>query len=262
MRIGLWDRYGGSMPSGWTRWLLEQYEFPFTVVYPQELDAGNLNAKYDALLFVDGAIPARRDGAAQGGGFGGGGNTNADAIPAEFRGWLGSVTQDRTIPQLKQFAENGGTIITIGSSTNIAAHLDLPMSDYLVERMPDGTERALGNTKFYVPGSLLEVAVDNTQPGTQGMGKRAIVMFDNSPVMTLGPDAAAKGVRALATFDTPSPLRSGWAWGQERLQGGVAMAEAKVGKGTLYLYGPEVLFRAQPHGTFKLVLNTFFGTGN
>ncbi|MGA1416939.1 MAG: M14 family metallopeptidase, partial [Gemmatimonadaceae bacterium] len=47
MRIALWDRYGGSMPSGWTRWLLEQYEFPFDVVYPQQLDAGNLNAKYD-----------------------------------------------------------------------------------------------------------------------------------------------------------------------------------------------------------------------
>jgi hypothetical protein len=84
-------------------------------------------------------------------------------------------------------------------------------------------------------------------------------MFDNSPVMKLGPDAAAKGVRAIATFDTPTPLRSGWAWGQERLQGGVAMAEATVGKGTLYLFGPEVLFRAQPHGTFKFVFNSLYG---
>src|SRR5690606_13423332 len=72
MRIALWDRYGGSMPSGWTRWLLEQYEFPFTVVFPQEFDAGNLNAKYDAIIFVDGAIPAARR-AGQGGGPGGGG---------------------------------------------------------------------------------------------------------------------------------------------------------------------------------------------
>ena len=32
VRIGLWDRYGGSMPSGWVRWLFEQYEFPFEVV--------------------------------------------------------------------------------------------------------------------------------------------------------------------------------------------------------------------------------------
>ena len=84
-------------------------------------------------------------------------------------------------------------------------------------------------------------------------------MFDNSPVMKLGPDAAAKGVRAIGTFDTTTPLTSGWAWGQELLKGGTAMAEAKVGQGTLWLFGPEILFRAQPHGTFKLFLNALDG---
>src|SRR5204863_2494814 len=88
IRVGLWDQYGGSMPSGWTRWLFEQFEFPFEVVYPQTLDAGNLNAKFDVLVFVDGAIPAR-DGGAGGGGFGG--QPAAESIPAEFRGWLGLV---------------------------------------------------------------------------------------------------------------------------------------------------------------------------
>lgn len=266
MRIGLWDRFGGSMPSGWTRWLLEQYEFPFTVVYPQELDAGNLNAKYDALIFVDGAIPAFRSSPAPGGAQGGqggpggqGGNANAD-IPAEFRGWLGNVTQDRTIPQLKQFAENGGTIITIGSSTNIAEHFGLPMSNHLVERTPSGEERELGSEKFYVPGSLLEVAVDSTTVAARGMTSRAIVMYDNSPVFRLAPDAQAKGVTPIAWFDVPNSLRSGWAWGETYLEGGVAAADARVGRGTVRLIGPEALFRAQPHGTFKLVFNGLLGT--
>jgi len=117
MRIALWDRYGGSMPSGWTRWLLEQYEFPFEVVYPQQLDAGNLNAKYDVLLFVDGAIPAMRAAGAGGRGdfMGGAGGPDTTALPAEFRRMVGSITAERTIPQLKRFAEAGGTIITIGA---------------------------------------------------------------------------------------------------------------------------------------------------
>ncbi|MGA1308631.1 MAG: M14 family metallopeptidase, partial [Gemmatimonadaceae bacterium] len=199
MRIALWDRYGGSMPSGWTRWLLEQYEFPFDVVYPQQLDAGNLNAKYDVLLFVDGAIPAPRPAGAGGRGdfMGGAGGPDTTALPAEFRRMVGSITAERTIPQLKRFAEAGGTIITIGSSTNLAAHLGLPVSNHLVERTPEGADRPLGNAKFYVPGSLLEVAVDSTAPGALGMGRRAIVMFDNSPVFRLAPDAAARGVRPL-----------------------------------------------------------------
>lgn len=257
MRIGLWDRYGGSMPSGWTRWLLEQYEFPFTVVFPQELDAGNLNAKYDALVFVDGAIPAARTGpAGRGGGGGGfGGGPDTASLPPEWRRAVGNVTAERTIPQIKRFVENGGMVITLGSSTNLAGHLDLPVSNHLVERTPNGDDQPLGNSKFYVPGSLLEVAVDNTQPGALGMGNRAIVMFDNSPVFRLAPDAAKKGVTPLLWFDAQDPLRSGWAWGQNYLEGGVAAADAKVGRGTVRLIGPEALFRAQPHGTFKLVFN-------
>ena len=69
VRIGLWDQYGGSMPSGHVRWLLEQFEFPFEVVYPAALDAGNLKAKFDVLLFPDGGIPESDGGG--GGGFGG-----------------------------------------------------------------------------------------------------------------------------------------------------------------------------------------------
>jgi hypothetical protein len=265
MRIGLWDRYGGSMPSGWTRWLLEQHEFDFNVVYPQELDAGRLNERYDALIFVDGAIPAyRRPGAPAaggggGGGFGGGGMPDTASIPAEFRRWVGNVTQDRTIPQIRQFVENGGMVITIGSSTNLAEHMELPIANHLTEHMPDGSTRDLGAEKFYVPGSLLEVAVDNGEPGTMGMGTRAIVMFDNSPVMRLAPDAIGKGVTPLAWFDTATPLRSGWAWGQNYLEGGVVAADARVGRGTVRLIGPEALFRAQPAGTFKLVFNGLYG---
>src|SRR5207237_7373078 len=72
LRIGLWDQYGGSMPSGWVRWLLEQYEFPFKVVFPKTLDGGNLIGKYDVLVFVDGGIPMRDAG---GRGAGAGGDT-------------------------------------------------------------------------------------------------------------------------------------------------------------------------------------------
>src|SRR5207302_6721367 len=59
VRIGLWDRYGGSMPSGWTRWLLERFEFPFRVVYPPELDAADLRDKLDVLILPDGAFGGR-----------------------------------------------------------------------------------------------------------------------------------------------------------------------------------------------------------
>jgi hypothetical protein len=255
LRIGLWDRYGGSMPSGWTRWVLEQFRFPFQVVYAPELDAGSLNAKYDVLVFVDGGIP-EADRAPGAGGFGG--MPEPASVPAEYRAQLGNVTVAKTVPQLRTFMENGGTVVTIGSSTALARHLGLPVQDALVERAADGTEHHLPPEKFFIPGSVLRVAVDPSRPAAWGMEEHADVMFDDSPVMRLGPDAAARGVRRIAWFDSAQPLRSGWAWGQQYLDGGVAAAEADVGRGKLYLFGPEIAFRGQPHGTFRFLFNALY----
>ena len=260
LRIGLWDRYGGSMPSGWVRWLLEQYEFPFTVVYPPTLDAGDLASKFDVLIFVDGGIPAREGGGGggRGGGGGGGGMPDPQSIPAEFRDRLGNVTVARTVPQLRQFLEAGGVILTIGSSTSLGYSAGLPIANALMERTQDGTERPLQREKYYIPGSVLQVRVDNSNPLAYGMSDKLDVFFDNSPVFRLRPDAAMKGVKPVAWFDTDKPLRSGWAWGQKYLQDGVAIAEARVGKGKLFLFGPEITFRAQPHGTFKFLFNGIY----
>ena len=250
LRIGLWDRYGGSMPSGWTRWLLEQFEFPFQLVYAQELDAGRLAEKFDVLVFVDGAIPA-----------GGGVGTptlSSESIPAEFQPWLGSITRAKTIPQLKNFLEEGGTVITLGSSTALAQHLGLPLRNHLTERGPNGEEKPLGPERFFAPGSLLRVATDSRHPLAHGIPPHVDIAFDNSPVFRLAPEAIGAGIHPVAWFDSAEPLRSGWAWGQGYLKEGVAIAEAKVGRGSLFLMGPEVANRAQPHGTFKFLFNGLY----
>ncbi len=134
IRIGLYDQYGGLMPAGWTRWLFEQYEFPFKVVYPQDLDAGDLAKNFDTIVFTDGAI--RVPGTGRGGGEGFAARQPApDTIPAEFRPWLGRITPEKTIPQIRQFAEAGGAIVTIGSSSAaLSSMLGLPVSSALVEQ--------------------------------------------------------------------------------------------------------------------------------
>jgi hypothetical protein len=261
VRIGLWDRYGGSMPSGWTRWLLEQFEFPYRVVFPPELDAGNLRDKFDVIILVDGAI----------GGGGGRGAKGGDrpppagnvvdelGLPAEYRGRRGSITTAKTLPQLKKFLEDGGTILAIGSSTALARQLDLPVANHLVTNGDDGRERPLPREKFYVPPSILRAKIDRTHPLAWGLADEVDVMFANSPTFRL-PEGESNLVR-VAWFGGKTPLVSGWAFGQEHFDGGVAVVDGKVGKGRLVLYGPQVLFRAQPHGTFKLFFNAICRAG-
>jgi hypothetical protein len=224
IRIGLFDQYGGLIPSGWTRWLFEQYEFPFQVVYPQTLDAGDLKSKFDVLVFTDGAAHFTATGR---GGRGGGGQPQADSIPAEYRGWLGRITVEKTLPQLKKFVESGGEIVTIGSSTSLAELLGVPVKSFLTEKGADGKEHPLPQEKFYIPGSVLKATIDNTNPLAYGMGTTASVFFDSSPAFRIDP--GAERTNGVAKFAGPQVLESGWAWGQQYLDGATAVAEASVG---------------------------------
>ena len=245
VRIGLVDVYGGSMASGWTRWIFEQFEFPYTKVFPQELDRGGLNRKYDALVFQSDVIgregSVRRQPAA------------AD-IPAEFRPMLGAISKATTYPQVAAFAKAGGTVITIGNAGEMGESLGLPISYPLTTTSKDGTRVPLPSTKFYIPGSILSASMDVDDPLAYGMPATADVFFYNSPVFAItGP-----GAKRVAWFTSDDPLRSGWAWGQKALNGTTAIVDATLGRGHVFLIGPEATSRAQPHGTFKLLFNGLY----
>jgi hypothetical protein len=258
-RIGLWDVYGGSMASGWMRWLLEQFEFPHEVVFAPALDEGNLRAKFDVLLFVGGSIPAfppREDRGEEG--FRASPPPKPEDIPEEFRPRLGRVTVEKTLPRLREFVEQGGTILAVGGATSLAYHFGLPVANFLVEKTPDGEERPLRPEKFYAPGSILECRVDTGHPLAFGLPGTVDVFFDNSPVFALLPDAGLRGVRPVAWFEDKNPLRSGWLWGERYLRRGVGAVEATLGRGKLLLFGPEIVHRAQAHGTFKFLFNGIY----
>ena len=253
MRIGLADTYGGSMPSGWIRWILEQFEFASVEqIYPQVVDAGNLNAKYDVLIFADGILP-ENDRPAAGLFFS---RQPSPERAGEFAPWLGRYSVAKSVPAIKAFIEAGGKVLAIGESTAIGHHLGL-VENHLVERTATGPKN-LGRDKYYVPGSVLRAETDPTHPLAWGVTSSVDVMFDNSPVFELKPNAFARGVTPVAWFPNATPLRSGWAWGQHYLEGGVVVAEAKLGQGRLMLFGPEITFRAQPHGTFKYLFNGIY----
>lgn len=255
-RIALWDTYGGSMTSGWTRFILERWEFPFEVIYPAQIDAGALRSRCDVLLLPDGAFRLTA-GTRTGFGAAAGAEPDESNLPAEYRGRRGRLSRERTVPAIREFLGAGGTVLSIGSSTDLARALGLPVASALVES--GAGSRTLPREKFFIPGSILEVRVDPTQPIALGMGERADVVFDESPAFRVRADDRT---RVVAWYGSPTPLRSGWAWGQSYLDGAAAVVDASVGTGHLVLYGPEVLFRAQPHGTFKMVFNALYAPVN
>ena len=224
---------------------MEQYHFSYQQVYPQDIDKGDLRSKYDVILFISDGIPAfgtnpaaRRNR-----------EPEAETIPAAYRHMLGSLTAEHSVARLKEFMEKGGDIVTVGSATNLAYHLKLPVENALSKVKAD---------QFYIPGSILRVNVDTLQQANYGIPAQVDVVFNNSPVFLLPEQAKAQFIIPLAWFDQQDALRSGWAWGQKHLKGGVAAFVAPIGKGKLYAFGPEITFRAQAHGTFKMLFNQLY----
>ncbi len=242
VKIGLVDRYGGSMPSGWTRMILEDFEFDFELVFPPDLDAGDLS-EYDVLLFEDGMVPEEdREGEM---------GIDPQTIPVEYRDRLGLLTVANSVPRVLDFVREGGAAIAIGSSANLAYHAGLPVENHLVQ----GGE-PLTREDYFTPGSILEMRVDHQSPLTHGYDDRVDVLFSHSPTFRIRPDA--EGVRRIGWYDSAEPLKSGWAWGQHYLEDGVGAFEADYGEGKMFIFGPKITFRSQSHGTFGFLFNGIY----
>ena len=249
-RVGLMDRYGGSMPSGWTRYVLEDFEFNFEMIYPPDVDAGNLNERFDVIILPDGAYVGALGGGGRGGfRFGGPDEDLVASLPDSLSRRLGRLSSETSLPALREFIENGGAVIAVAGSTSLGAQLGLPLENYMV----DAQGESLSRDDYFTPGSIHNIAVEHGSPLTHGLGDRANVLHSHSPVFQIGDGAT--NVRRIAWYDTAEPLVSGWAWGQQHLEGGTSMIEADIGAGKLFLFGPKITFRSQPHGTFPLLFN-------
>jgi hypothetical protein len=279
LRIGLVDHYGGGMPVGWTRLIFKEFEFPYgedvNDLYGADINAGNLHAKYDVLVF-------NNEGLGLGGGGGRGGGGGAGGAPAGGRGGRGGApdvaapgdTRPRPfqpvpdkyarrrdpisadgVAALQQFVQDGGTIVAIGSAANGAVQMfKLPLTDHLVNA--SGTH--LGRTEFYTPNSVVQIAVDPKNPLAHGYSDRVDIFYNNNAVWSLSPTAGAPTTHVVGWFAGEAPLRSGWAWGQKALDKGVEIAEAAVGKGHVFVFGNELTNRSQPQGNFKFFFNALY----
>lgn len=245
LRIGLWDTYGGNMASGWTRFILERFHYDFEVFYVPEIDRGDLNKRFDVILLVGGAVPARNNNATR--------ISQPDIpknIPESYRSQWGRMSTEHSIPALQEFVQKGGRIIAMGSSSQLAEHFQLGVENALV----DQDKKPLKREVYYTPGSVLTAAVNTNLPSTYGYDSQLDFYFSNDPVYRIT-DAS---ITPLLWFASDKVLKSGWSWGQKYLKDGIVAFEKEIGKGKLTVFSPNITFRSQTHGTFKLLFNNLY----
>ncbi|HSW29755.1 MAG TPA: M14 metallopeptidase family protein [Longimicrobiales bacterium] len=240
LRVGMYQRYyGGNMDEGWTRLLLEQFDFPYTSLFDPELKAGSLNRKYDVILIPEDNLATLK-----------GGDRDADEpdYPPEYRSGFG----DQGVGALKAFVEAGGTLVTFSRAGDLAIEgLGVPVRN-VVAGLPGRT--------FWSPGSTLRVKVDTTDPYAYGMPENALATFlSGGQVYETVASAKNEAVRRLVTYVDRDVLHSGWLLGEEHIAGKAAVVSVERGKGRVLLIGFRAQHRAQTHGTFKLLFNALVG---
>ncbi len=225
-RIALYKSFMASMDEGWTRWMLEQFEFEYTSVGNADLQAGGLNKKFDVILFPDQTEASIASGYA------------ADAMPPEFTGGLGDPGQ----AALKDFASAGGTLIFLNHST-----------EYAINRLgiqAKNIVRGAASRDFYCPGSLLNVQLDTTHPLAVGLPPALAIWSEGSP-------AWETEERSVARYPDTALLASGWLLGDKLLARRSALVDARLGRGRVILFGMRPQYRAQSYQTLKLLFNAF-----
>ncbi len=232
-RIGLYKSWLGNMDEGWTRWILEQFEFEYRNLTNADIREADLSA-YDIIIFASEGDARIRTGHAPG------------TMPEEFVGGIG----DEGVARLKEYVERGGWIMAWDQAADFAiSAFELPLRN---------TVRGVRSQDFFIPGTLLQVHTRPEHPLAFGMEREAVAMFNSSQALELT-NPAATGVEVFIKYASERFLVSGWELGgSEYLAGKVAGARVRVGRGSVVTYGFRPGWRGQPHNTFKLLFNPLY----
>ncbi|WP_380784321.1 M14 family zinc carboxypeptidase [Sphingomonas sp. R86520] len=253
-RVALYRPWGSNIDEGWTRWLLEQYAFQPKSVYNADVKAG-LAGKYDTIIIPDMNAPSKGRP---------GDTTPAPDVTSSYKGPLGTLMDGFAPSQmppayaggigkagadkLMAFVRGGGTLVALNNASDAIIDLfDLPVTNILKD---------VKSEQFFCSGALLQVELKPALAATAGMPVDPIVMFERGPAFAPKPGFEGEILASYAA--TGNPLRSGVLLHPEMIQGKAAAVSVKYGKGTIYLYGFKPQWRAQSHGTYKLLFNTLY----
>lgn len=241
-RVAMYKRYyGGNMDEGWTRFLLEQFAFPYTSLRDAEIKKGGLHRKYDVII-----LPHDREGMIMG------------EIPRAYRRYLSSSPPEyrsgigqKGVKALEEFLRNGGVIVALGDACEFA----IKKFGLSVRDTTEGKRR----NEFFCPGSTLKATFDNCHPLAYGMPDEGLILNFSSPGFAIIPGAHNERCQTIVRYKDEEILRSGWLIGEKHIAGKSAMVAAEKGKGQVVLFGFRPQHRCQTHGTFKLFFNTLIG---
>ena len=226
-RVAMYKSWQEPMPAGWQRWVLDEHDMAYDTLHDADIRSGALD-EYDVFLFQAQEAGSIRNGFRSG------------ELPRQYTGGLG----DEGMEAVSAFVRNGGRVIAIEAATDFVAELfDLDISN-LTSGLP--------NTDFYIPGSILRLELDLASEINEGMRDEISAWYWRS---SMAYEVNDPRIRIAARYGQGDPLLSGWVLGGDHIAGEAAVLEAKIGEGSLVLFGFQPNYRAQTVATWPLLFN-------
>lgn len=247
IKVGLYKSWQANMDEGWTRWMLEQFEFDIDTLHNNDIKDGKLS-QYSAIIFPSQSPNGILHGHSE------------LSMPKKFTGGIGLDGMSK----IDQYTKSGGTVIFFDAASDLAIEqLGLPVRN-VVSNLP--------SSSFFIPGSLVRMKVDTNNQLAYGMMDEVAASFNRSSAFqTIEQrksgeggeekiaDAPKANVIEVASYASNDILMSGWAMGEERyLKNKSAMLHIPHGSGDIVLFGFRPQFRGQPRGTYKLIFNSIY----
>ncbi len=234
-RIGMYSPWtGGNMDEGWTRWVLEQYEFNLTTLHNADVRTGKLRSRFDAIILPDQAPRGIVDGAA------------GQNVRPEYRGGIG----DEGVNALKEFVAQGGTLVTLGAASDLAIErFGVPLKNL---------KAGLSRDQHFAPGTILNIEVDTAHPLGLGMPAETTGFYNNSPFFSVGEGFSSQRVSVIARYPNTGVVASGWLKGEDLMAGRAAVVSVDTTPGRIVVFGLRPQHRAQTHATFPLLFNALY----
>jgi len=246
IKVGIYKSWQANIDEGWTRWMLEQFEFDIDTLHNSEIK-GDLS-QYDAIIIPSQSHQRILHGYAEG------------FMPQKFTGGIGL---DGTL-NLEGYVKAGGVLITFDAASDYAIdQFGLPVRD---------VTRNLSTTSFFIPGSIVRINTDTTHQIGFGMKSETGAFFSRSRsfkrvVKTRKGEGGNEDTKPapepdldmVSRYAKSDILMSGWAKGENRyLKNNGSLVNVRWGKGNVVLFGFKPQFRGQSRVTYKLIFNSIY----
>jgi hypothetical protein len=248
-RIALVETYFSDTDAGWTRFLFDTYQLPYTILHPDDFEKTDFVKDFDMVIF-----PSSNKNLLMNGKPGAEGSQYMGNYPPEYLKGMGKAGFNK----LLQYINQGGKVIAWGESTDLfTGLLELTQGEAKEEfTLPYNNVADQARTQgLFIPGSLMRVVLKADHPLTWGMLPEVGIFYRGRPLFTTSVPRFDMDRRVIASFPEKDIFMSGYVEKEETLSNKAAMIWLKKGKGQLVLFAFQPQFRASTQADYKLLFN-------